>query len=45
MTLFGNEKLGLKVDDRLSDISVDAETLKLKNNVALDRKLVENTSL
>ena len=44
-TLAENEKLGLKVDDTLSDISVDAETLKLTKNVPLDRKLLEDTSL
>ena len=44
-TLFESEELRLKVDDTLSAISVDAETLRLTKNVALDRKLLEDTSL
>jgi len=44
-TLFEKEKLGLKVDGTLSDMSVDVETLRLTKNVALDRKLLEDTSL
>ena len=44
-TLFKNEKLGLKVDDTLSDISVDADTPRLTKNVALDGKLLDDTSL
>ena len=43
--LFEIEKLGLKVDDTLFDISVDAETFRLTKNVALDRKLLDDTSL
>jgi len=53
-TVFENEKLGLKVDDTrfetslvaetLSDISVDAETLRLTKKVALYRKLLDVTS-
>ena len=44
-TLGENEKLGLNVDNTLSEMSVDAETLRLPKNVALDRKLLEGTSL
>ena len=43
-TLGENEKLELNVDDTLSEMSVDAETLRLTKNLALDRKLLEDTS-
>ena len=33
------------MDDTPSDITVDAETLRLTKNVALDRKLLDDTSL
>lgn len=44
-TLGANDKLGLKVDDTLFDIRLDAETLRLTEKSALDRKLLEVPSI
>ena len=38
-------RTGSEADDTLSEMSVDAETLRLTKNVALHRRLLENTSL
>ena len=39
-TLGENKRLGLKVDDALFDIRLDAETLRLTEKSALDRKVL-----
>ena len=45
-TLGANDKLGLKVDDTLFDIRLDAETLtRLIEKSAFDRKLLEVPSI
>lgn len=44
-TLGANDKLGLKVDDTLFDIRLDAETLRLTEKSAFDRKLLEVPSI
>lgn len=44
-TLGDNEKLGLKVDDVLFNLRLDAETLRLTERSALDRKLLEVPSI
>ena len=44
-TLGDNEKLGLKVDDVLLNLRLDAETLRLTERSALDRKLLEVPSI
>ena len=44
-TLGENDKLGLKVDDTLSDMRLDAETLKLAETSALDCKVLEVPSI
>ena len=44
-TLGENERLGVKVDDTLSHMSVDTDTRMLTKSVALDRKLLDDTSL
>lgn len=44
-TLGANDKLGLKVDDTLFDIRLDAETLRLTEKLAFDSKLLEVPSI
>lgn len=44
-TLGANDKLGLKVDDTLFDIRLDAETLRLTEKSAFDSKLLEVPSI
>ena len=44
-TLGENERLGLKVDDTLFDIRLDAETLRLTEKSALERKVLVALSI
>ena len=44
-TLGENERLGLKVDDTLFDIRLDAETRRLTEKSALDRKVLVAPSI